>query len=199
MWEIETSEYLHRSPFASLLRKMVRGFRGDLMEFFYLDLADFCNVIPVTAAGEIVMVRQYRIGVEKHTLEIPGGTIDSSDENPQASAMRELREESGYGLAPGGKILSLGWAYPNPALQGNRCHFFACGPVERQGEIANDPNELTETVLVPINELRRRMRDEQLNHALMLNAFLFLELGQTDGRCHPFEALLHDLAKGKTE
>jgi hypothetical protein len=42
-------------------------------EYFVIEAPDWINVVPVTASGEIVLVRQFRIGVDAGTLEIPGG------------------------------------------------------------------------------------------------------------------------------
>lgn len=190
MWEVEKQESVYASPFANVLRKY---FRGQTYPYLYIDVADFCNVIPVTAAGEIVMVKQFRVGIEKYTLEIPGGLVDAQDPSPRESALRELREETGYDLVEGGKIWSLGWSHPNPAMAGNRCHFYACGPVEPRGEVQNDPNEHTETVLLPIAELRPRLRNGDINHALILNAFQRLEFHGSETEYRPFEALLEDL------
>jgi 8-oxo-dGTP pyrophosphatase MutT (NUDIX family) len=187
---------LYRSPFANLDLKVVRGENGERLEFLYLDVVDFCNIVPVTAAGDVVFVSQYRVGIEACTVEIPGGLTDSADPGPRESALRELREETGYAPAPGALTLELGWTYPNPAIQGNRCHFFACGPVERVEAIRNDPNECTEIVLIPIEEVRARLGQGGMRHALILNAFQMLELrGGKSGR-EPFEHVLHRLARG---
>lgn len=42
-------------------------------EFFTVRIADFVNVVPVTERGEVVLVRQFRHGIERMTLELPGG------------------------------------------------------------------------------------------------------------------------------
>ena len=53
-------------------------------------------VLPVLPDGRIVMVRQYRIALERETLEIPAGCRDSLTEDTLVSASRELEEETGY-------------------------------------------------------------------------------------------------------
>ncbi len=190
--QFEERVAVYRSPFASLDLKIVRNRRGERLEYFFVDVADFCNLIPVTADGQVVFVRQFRIGIDAYTMEVPGGIVDRSDPSPRESALRELSEETGYAPMPGAQVLSLGWSYPNPAVQANRCHFFACGPVEWASPIRNDPDEHTETVLLPIDSIRRRLTEPQLGHALILNAFQFLEFQNTDGR-EPFEAVLRRL------
>ena len=53
-------------------------------------------VVPVTDEGKILMVRQYRNALERYTLEIPAGALDSVDEPGVECASRELEEETGY-------------------------------------------------------------------------------------------------------
>lgn len=53
-------------------------------------------VLPVRADGKILMVRQYRHALERFTLEIPAGKVDSPDEPKIDCARRELEEETGY-------------------------------------------------------------------------------------------------------
>jgi ADP-ribose pyrophosphatase len=56
---------------------------------------DYVHVLPMTANGSVVLVRQYRPVIERWTLEFPGGLRDRG-EQPEATAARELREETGF-------------------------------------------------------------------------------------------------------
>jgi ADP-ribose pyrophosphatase len=57
-------------------------------------------ILAITDAQEIVLVEQYRIPVGAATIEMPAGLIgdhaDTADESIQASALRELEEETGF-------------------------------------------------------------------------------------------------------
>jgi ADP-ribose pyrophosphatase len=175
MWEITDRKILYQSPYIRFVEKEVKTPSGKA-NFATFDLPDFCNVIAVTEHAHVILVKQLRMGIEDFTLEIPGGCVDPSDKDPKASAIRELREETGYALAENGRVESLGWTYPNPALQANRCHFFILGPVRKVGPPENPPDEETEVFLAPIDGIADSIRTSTLNHALMLNAFLFLGL-----------------------
>ena len=52
-------------------------------------------VVPVYEDGTTLLVRQHRVSVDRVTLEIPAGKLDSVNEDPLECAVRELREETG--------------------------------------------------------------------------------------------------------
>jgi ADP-ribose pyrophosphatase len=51
--------------------------------------------VPVTAAGELILVRQYRFAVLGRLLEFPAGTLEAN-EAPGDTIRREIQEEIGY-------------------------------------------------------------------------------------------------------
>lgn len=64
-------------------------------EFHTLELAPYVLILAETAAGDLVMMHQYRQGVGGACLSLPGGMIDDG-ETPEQAARRELLEETGY-------------------------------------------------------------------------------------------------------
>lgn len=136
-------------------------------DFFVVEAPDWINVVPLTVAGEVVMVRQFRFGVAAPTLEIPGGMCDPG-ETPAEAARRELLEETGY-AAP--ELVDLGWVHPNPAIQDNRCHTFLARDAARAAQPAPDPNEALEVVTVPLSEVPRLVAGGAITHALVVAAF----------------------------
>lgn len=53
-------------------------------------------VVPVTKEGKILMVKQFRNAIDRYTLEIPAGALDSTKESGAECVARELEEETGY-------------------------------------------------------------------------------------------------------
>lgn len=137
---------------------------GDSHKFYYIDTADWVNIVPITSDGQLVCIRQFRHGNESITLEIPGGMVDPG-EDPAVSAARECFEETGYQC---GSVESLGVLAPNPALFNNSVHTFVAHDVVLSGEIANTPTERTEVELVPMQEVPDKLLSGEIDHALVV-------------------------------
>jgi ADP-ribose pyrophosphatase len=145
---------------------------GQLHTFFRIESVDWANIIPITEDGEVVMIRQFRHGLGRVTLEIPGGLVDGT-ELPGAAAARELLEETGY---QAGHVRELGSVSPNPALFANRIHSFVATGCTRVAELHNDAAEQTAVELVPLGDIDDLLRDGAIDHALVMNAFFWWKL-----------------------
>ncbi len=66
---------------------------GGTMEREIVDHVDAVAIVPVTAAGDVLLLKQYRQPVRAYLLEVPAGKLDVPDEEPERTAQRELREE----------------------------------------------------------------------------------------------------------
>ena len=137
------------------------------------------NVVALTEDRKVVLVRQFRHGIESLTLEIPGGAVDPGDPSPLAAAKRELREETGY-VARHWK--RLGVVDPNPAIQTNSCWTFLAEGARLAGAADPDPGEELEVVLVPEKSLESLARRGVIRHALVIVAFYWKGLGEKKSR-----------------
>ncbi len=177
-WELVETEEVASCAVFEVERAHARSPHTGAIHPFYRIRADrWCNIVPLTAAGEIVMVRQYRHGSRRVTLEIPGGIVDPG-ETPGDAAARELLEETGYRAA---RVEPLGVVNPNPALFGNSCHTFLARNVEKTSAISNSEVEETQVELVPRSRLRDRLRAGDIDHALVIAALHWFEIHEPGG------------------
>ncbi len=135
--------------------------------FSVIHCPDWVNVMCLTAEHHLVLVRQYRPGVGRITLEIPGGVVEPG-EAPSDAAARELWEETGYQAA---RWHHLGSTAPNPAFQSNTCHLWLALDATRVGMGAPDPDEQIRVLTCPLARVPELVRDGEINHALVLAAF----------------------------
>ena len=77
-------------------------------------------IVPVTAGGEIVLVRQYRPAIGRFAWELPAGSLKAG-EDVAAAAGRECQEE--IGLVPSA-LTPLGAFFPTPGYCDEEMNFF---------------------------------------------------------------------------
>ncbi len=135
--------------------------------FFVIECPDWVNVIPITTNGEVVLIEQFRQGIEEITLEIPGGMIDA-EESPLETAKRELTEETGY-LA--GELVEIGRSRPNPAIQNNWMYHYFAENCELSGKTNFDEHESIVTKLVPVDRVPELIESGKITHSLVISAF----------------------------
>ncbi len=135
---------------------------GSVHTFYRIASPDWVQIVPVTADDRVVLVRQYRHGAERVTLEIPAGLIEPAEE-PAAAGLRECLEETGY---RGAAATPLGVVNPNPALFANRLFSFYTENVTLEQEIQNTGTEETQVVLVSMRDLPALLTSGEIDHAL---------------------------------
>ncbi|MEZ5967230.1 MAG: NUDIX hydrolase [Planctomycetota bacterium] len=172
-WPLVRDEELLRYKVFSVFKTHRRSPRtGQDIGFFRLDTLNWVNVVALTDADEIVLVRQYRAGPDVVTLEIPGGCVDPGEDD-EVAARRELREETGYVAR---ELHYAGAVNPNPALFTNRIATYVALGCERRGEIQPDPGEDLEVVVLPLSDAEARAARGELDHALVLAGLYFHRL-----------------------
>ncbi|MEK6580437.1 MAG: NUDIX hydrolase [Bdellovibrionota bacterium] len=184
IWKTQSERSILKSPVMEVVLRKCKSSEDDRPHDFYvIKSSDWCQIIPITKNGEVIMVKQYRVGISENTLEFPGGVADLKDGEILNTAIREMTEETGYAPVHGATTVSLGSCFPNPAILNNRIHYFAVGPVEKVSDQNLDHGEMIEVVRFPIDEIAARVKNGEISHALTLSALFYL--GQTNPNGSP--------------
>lgn len=166
-WKILNSRHIHpRFRIDTVELASGRTFEPVVLEF-----RSWANVLALTKNNEVVLVKQYRHGVQEDLLEFPGGIVDDG-ESPLEGIRRELMEETGYSAE---NLVEVGRIYPNPALPHNTLFCYVATDVEKVGEQHFDDTEEIEVQLLPLDELIELAKSGKFLHALHV-AVLFQAL-----------------------
>ena len=157
-WKILSSRYL----FPKFRSDKCELPNGKPYKAFVMEFDSWANILPVTKDDQVVLIRQYRHGVQEVLYELPGGVVEEG-EDPLEGAKRELMEETGYAA---GNLIEVGRIYPNPAIQKNTLYCYLATDVKWVGEQHLDESEEIEVHLVPFDEMVEMAKDGRFVHAL---------------------------------
>jgi ADP-ribose pyrophosphatase len=127
-------------------------------------------LVPMVDAGHVCLLRNHRYSVGKTLIEVPAGTIDEG-EGPDATAERELAEETGFRA---GRITRVAEWFVSPGVFTERMVLYLCedltpGPTEHQ------PDETLEPLVVAWDEALRMVDDGRIHDAKTIIALLLCE------------------------
>ena len=115
-------------------------------------------VVALDEKDNVILVRQYRAPMQRITLEIPAGKLDSAQEDPLFCAQRELSEETGY-LADSWEKLTV--LETTPGFCNERIHIYLARGL-KQGDTHPDEDEFVATTRMPLKEAAARVMDGTL-------------------------------------
>ena len=179
-WEILRSEFVQDFKIFQIKKMQVRSPRtGKVSEVQAIHFSDWVLILALTRDEKVVMVRQYRHGIERVCLELPGGLVDPADTSPALSAQRELLEETGY-LAD--EMVLIGECFPQPAILSNKCFFYLAKNAAEARAQHLDSGEDIEIIKIPLKEIPAKIENKEIDHGMVLLAFSFLWMKQGQGK-----------------
>ena len=134
-------------------------------------------IMPVTPAGEVLLVLQERIPARLHQWEFPAGQVDDQDSASEAvvraTAVRELQEETGYELAPDGEMIDLGVSFTSPGFTDEYCRMYLARRVvpSEKGTAYDEGEGITDCRAFAWEEFRRMVAEGEINDAHTLCAY----------------------------
>ena len=109
VWEELSTEHIVKDEWIDFRRSAFRFPDGRIFEPYYTySRRNYVIIVPSDEEGNYLLVRQFRQGIRKVTIEFPAGGIERKDgkeyggeddlntEDALAAAKRELLEETGY-------------------------------------------------------------------------------------------------------
>ncbi|HEY9857988.1 MAG TPA: NUDIX hydrolase [Candidatus Obscuribacterales bacterium] len=171
VWQtIKKQEVFVAAPWIKVSVEQVRLPNGMVVDNYHqIALPDYAVIVAQTADGRVIMERQYKHGVGKVSLMLPGGTIEDN-EDPLVAAKRELLEETGY-LSDDWQ--SLGCFIANANYGCGKAHVFVARNVQQVAEPNSGDLEDMEIVLIQPEEVGDALRKGEV---IVLGAVMAIAL-----------------------
>jgi len=128
------------------------------------------TILPIDEVGNIVFVKQYRIGSLSNLLELPAGVMER-DEKPEICAIREIREEIGMSAS---NLEYLGKFFLAPGYSTELMHVFLATGLY-SSPLASDPDEYIDVKRIHKSEVIEFARSGNLIDGKSLSALFLAE------------------------
>ncbi|MBH8577102.1 NUDIX hydrolase [Nostocaceae cyanobacterium CENA369] len=172
-WNVLNSKYVVKDRWISVRADTCQMPDGKIVEPYYvLEYPTWVNVVALTKNQEVVLVKQYRHGLQKTFLELPCGSVETEDISPILAAKRELLEETGY---TSDNFLETGVLSANPANHNNLTYCFLATNVEKIADLNLDDTEQIDLVLLHLEKTIEIIESRILLQSLHISS-LFLAL-----------------------
>ncbi len=143
---------------------------GRTHDFEVVETPDAVVIVPIDDDGNVLMVRQHRVGTDHVLLELPAGGIDKG-ETPEEGAQRELREETGHAA---GRLRPLIDFWTVPGFGTERMYAFLATDL-REDPLPADEDEGLTLERMPFAEAVAAARDGRIPDVKSIAALLLAE------------------------
>jgi ADP-ribose pyrophosphatase len=170
-WELLAERRVVVNAFLAYRLDHVRLPSGtELPEFAYIDSRGAALIVPVTADGHVLLIRQYRHNLRQTIWEVPAGGLEP-DETPEQNAEKELREEIG-GVAASLEYVSS--FFTSAGSSNAQSHVFLARGVTLGQPHPEEPEQIA-VVAVPIDQAMHMARSGVITNGPCALALLLCE------------------------
>ncbi|NLP29643.1 MAG: NUDIX hydrolase [Clostridiales bacterium] len=164
------SQILYKGSILNLRRDkvLVVGDKESYREI--IEHSGAVTIAPITDDGKMVLVKQYRKAAEKAVLETPAGKIESGENDAKLTAIRELKEETGYSAESVEYVSSF---YPAIGYSEEIIHLFVARGLT-PGETHFDDNEAIEVIEYDLKELKQMVLKGEIEDSKTIIAILIV-------------------------
>jgi ADP-ribose pyrophosphatase len=146
---------IHRGKIFSLWGGQVALENGDIAVREYIRHGGGVGIVPVVA-GQVILIRQFRISIERELIELPAGRLEPNEE-PMACASRELEEEIGYRA---NSLIPLASYYASVGNSNEKMYLYlALDPEKTERHLEAD--ERVQEVVMPFEEVRKKLANQE--------------------------------------
>jgi ADP-ribose pyrophosphatase len=159
-WTVNASQVVYRDPWVSLRRDEVTRPDARTGTYCVVHVKPGVCVLAIDGQGTVHLTEEFHYGVGRVTLEAVSGGVEF-DEEPEAAAKRELREELGIDAA---RWTSLGIVDPFTANVVSPTRLFLAQELSF-GKPCMDGGEVIRHITMPFEQVLAAVLDSRITHA----------------------------------
>lgn len=175
-WDTLDSDIAYSCPGFDIRRDRVRLTDGTEAQFDYLVDDPAVVVLPFTPDGTVVVIEEWRQAVDRVNRGLPAGGREEQDADIEATAYRELTEETGY---VADRVEPLVTLEPANGITDAVHHYFVAYDCIQNGSQDLDHNESIRVDRMSYDQLREQVHRGQVRDGRTALAVLYYDLSQS--------------------
>jgi 8-oxo-dGDP phosphatase len=182
-WPVTESEVLARGRIVTLRTDTVRMPGGETAVREVVEHPGAVAIVALDAAGNVLLIRQYRHPAAAMLWELPAGLRDVAGEPLVRTAQRELLEEAGVRAADWRVLVD---SYTSPGITNERIRIFLARnltvvPEPERGYVPEHEEAYLTVDWVPLDEAVRLALDGDLHNGVAILGILSAYAARGEG------------------
>lgn len=166
-------EEIHKGKIFSLWGGQVELDNGEVAVREYIRHSGGVGIVPVIG-GNVILIRQFRISIERELIELPAGRLEP-DEEPMSCAARELEEEIGYRA---GRLIPLASYFASVGNSNEKMYLYLALDLEKT-ERRLESDERIREVVMPLGKIKEKLARQEFEDSKTIiglrEALVYLE------------------------
>jgi len=165
-WKIDSIKHIHSNDFIQLYEDII-NIKGRKKVYTRIKRKNYSTIVPFISNDQILVIKSYRHLVDSIQIEVPSGYIETG-EDPQEAALRELKEETGYGAK---EIIKIGTYTPDYSMFEQQGNLFVAYDLVNEGDQKLGSMELIEPAILTVREIMKLLSEGKILNASSIVAF----------------------------
>jgi ADP-ribose pyrophosphatase len=165
-WRVLEKTTAFACPWYRVVRERIRLPTRRVIDYYYVSIPASVMVVPVTADGRMLLLRQYRYPTRSFSYELPGG--NTGGRSPLVTGKRELFEETGYRAR---RWRRLGLFHPYSGMSDEVCYVYLATGLT-PGRQQPEDREFIQVVPMPVRDVYRRVEQHRIQDGMTLASLL---------------------------
>ena len=146
---------IHKGKIFSLWGGQVELDNGEVAVREYIRHSGGVGIVPVLD-GNIILIRQFRISIERELIELPAGRLEPNEE-PISCVIRELEEEIGYRA---NKLIPIASYFASVGNSNERMYLYLALDLEKT-ERHLESDERIREVAMPLEMVKEKLANQE--------------------------------------